>query len=66
MYGWLFRMSSSLKQPFNVKLPWWCAIELGRRFILMLVLALFPGNTVSPDNTSIIYILLLLFIRLLS
>ena len=64
MYGWLFRMSLSLKQPFNIKLPWWCGIELGRRFILMLVLTIFPGNTVSPDNTSIIYILLL-FVRLL-
>ena len=58
-------MSSSLKQPFNIKLSWWCGIELGRRFILMLVLTLFPGNTVSPNNTSIIFILLLLFVRLL-
>ena len=40
-------LEKGLKQPYKEELPWWCVIELGRKFIFLLFLIPFPQNTVS-------------------
>jgi len=40
-------MAKCLKQPYKEQLPWWCMVELGRKFIFLLFLIPFPQNTVS-------------------
>lgn len=52
---WLHRLQSALHVWFKKEYKWWYCIELGRRFLLLLMVVPFPGNQVSFYTSFINY-----------
>ena len=44
---WVGKLTKHLQCSFKENLPWWCMVELGRKFVFLLLLIPFPQNTVS-------------------
>ena len=59
----LHHLRSPLTKAFKHELCWWGAIELSRRFLLLLFTIPFPGNNFAPAVTLMIFTTVYLFVQ---
>ena len=56
-------MHKPLTHGYKNSAKWWAAVDLFRRFIMILVIAVFPGRTVSQLNIFV-FVHVLLYVQL--
>ena len=49
--SWLRKAAKVVREGFKDKYKWWAAVELGRRFVLILSIVAFTGSEVSIYGT---------------
>ena len=60
---WLRHLVDPLTHAFKVRNRWWVAMELTRRYVLLVFTVPFPGNTITPAFVLMVSMTFYLFVQ---